>query len=119
MKYRFISANRETFKVGHICKLLNVSRSGYYAWLKRPKSRRARDNQALEDKIRVLHSASHGIYGAPKIHQDLVDAGIRCGKNRVARIMRKASLRSRTRRKFKATTNSRHNLPARGLRPGD
>ncbi len=111
MKYRFISANRETFKVGHMCKLLNVSRTGYYAWLKRPKSRRTRENQALEDRIRVLHSASHGIYGAPRIHQDLVDAGIPCGKNRVARIMRKAGLRSRTRRKFKATTNSRHNLP--------
>ena len=82
MKFRFISAHRETFKVGRMCKLLNVSRSGYHAWLKRPESRRSRENRALEAKIRVLHAASHGIYGAPKIHQDLIDDGIRCGKNR-------------------------------------
>jgi transposase InsO family protein len=111
MKYRFISDHRETFKVGRMCRLLNVSRSGYYWWLKRPESRRSRENRALQDKIRVLHVASHGIYGAPKIHRDLVDTGIRCGKNRVARIMREAGIRSRTKKKFKATTNSKHNLP--------
>jgi len=111
MKYRFISVHRETFKVGRMCKLLNVSRSSYYAWLKRPESRRSRENKSLEDKIRVLHKTSHGIYGSPRIHRDLVDAGIRCGKNRVARIMREAGIRSRTKRKFKATTNSKHNLP--------
>ena len=111
MKYRFISDHRETFKVGRMCKLLNVSRSSYYAWLKRPESRRGRENRSLEDKIRVLHRTSHGIYGSPRIHRDLVTAGIRCGKNRVARIMREAGIRSRTKRKFKATTNSKHNLP--------
>jgi putative transposase len=111
MKYRFISAHRETFKVGRMCKLLNVSRSGYYAWRKRPESRRSRENRALEDKIRVLHKASHGIYGSPRVHRDLVDAGVRCSKHRVARIMRNAGIRSRTKKKFKATTNSKHNLP--------
>ena len=111
MKFRFISAHRETFKVGRMCTLLKVSRSGYYAWLKRPESRRSLENRALEDKIRVIHSASHGIYGSPKIYKDLIDDGVRCGKNRVARIMREAGIRSRTKKKFKATTNSRHNLP--------
>ena len=111
MKFRFISAHRETFKVGRMCKLLNVSRSGYHAWIKRPESRRSRENRALEAKIRVLHAASHGIYGAPMIHQDLTDEGIRCSKNRVGRIMRKAGIQSRTKKKFKATTNSRHNFP--------
>jgi transposase InsO family protein len=94
-----------------MCKLLNVSRSGYHAWIKRPESRRKSENRALEAKIRVLYAASHGIYGAPRIHQDLIDDGIRCGKNRVARIMRKAGIQSRTKKKFKATTNSRHNFP--------
>lgn len=111
MKYRFISEHRGTFKVGRMCTLLNVSRSGYYAWRKRPESRRSRENRALEAKIRVIHAASHGIYGSPKIHRDLVEDGVPCGKNRVARIMRKANIRSRTKKKFKATTNSRHNLP--------
>ena len=111
MKYRFISAHRETFKVGRMCTLFNVSRSGYYAWLTRPESPRNRENRSLEDKIRLLHAASHGIYGSPKIHRDLVEDGVRCGKNRVARIMRKANIRSCTKKKFKATTNSRHGLP--------
>mgnify|MGYP001819346886 FL=1 len=111
MKFRFISAHRETFKVGRMCKLLKVSRSGFHAWLNRPQSRRSRKNRALEAKIRVLHAASHGIYGAPKIHRDLIDNGVPCGKNRVARIMCEAGLRSRTKKKFKATTNSRHNFP--------
>jgi transposase InsO family protein len=94
-----------------MCKLLNVSRSGYHSWLKRPESKTSRENRALEAKIRVLHAASHAIYGMPKIHRDLVDDGIRVGKNRVARIMKKAGIRSRTKKKFKATTNSQHNLP--------
>jgi putative transposase len=111
MKFRFIFDHRGTFKVGRMCKLLKVSRSGFHAWIKRPESRRSRENRALETKIRVFHAASHGIYGAPRIHQDLIDDGIPCGKNRVARIMRRAGIRSRTKKKFKATTNSRHSLP--------
>ena len=111
MKYRFISAHRGTFKVGRMCTLLKVSRSGFYAWLTRPESQRSLENRALEAKIRVFHAASHGIYGSPKIHRDLIDDGVRCGKNRVARIMREAGIRSRRKKKFKATTNSRHSLP--------
>ena len=111
MKFKFIADHRETFKVGRMCEVLKVSRSGYHIWAIRPESDRNRENRALENKIRVLHAASHGILGAPKIHRDLTDDGIRCGKNRVARIMRKAGIRSRVKRKFKATTNSRHNLP--------
>ena len=111
MKFRFISAHREAFKVGRMCTLLKVSRSGYYAWLSRPESRRSCENRALKDKIRVFHAASHSIYGSPKIYKDLIGDGVRCGKNRVARIMRESGIRSRTKKKFKATTNSRHNLP--------
>ena len=111
MKFQFIADHRETFRVGRMCALLHVSPSGFYAWLTRPESRRSIENRALEDRIRVLHAASHGISGSPKIHRDLTDEGIRCGKNRVARIMREAGIRSRTKKKFKATTNSRHNLP--------
>ena len=111
MKFQFIADHRGIFNVGRMCALLNVSRSGFYSWLTRPESRRSVENRALEDKIRVLHAASYGIYGSPKIHRDLTDAGVRCGKNRVARIMREAGIRSRTKKKFKATTNSRHNLP--------
>jgi transposase InsO family protein len=68
----------------------------------------------LEVKIRVFHADSHGIYGSPKIHYDLIDDGVRCSKNRVARTMREAGIRSRRRKKFKAITNSRHRLPVAG-----
>jgi len=111
MKFQFIFDHRGTFRVGRMCKLLNVSRSGYHAWRTRPESHRSRENRSLEAKIRVFHAASHGIYGAPRIHLDLLDDGIQCGKNRVARIMRKAGIRSRSKKKFKATTDSRHNFP--------
>ena len=110
MKYRFISGHRGTFKVGRMCQILNVSPSGYHAWKKRPESRLSLENRGLEDKIRVLHKASHGIYGSPRVYRDLVEAGVRCGKNRVARIMRQAGIRSRSKRKFKATTNSKHSF---------
>lgn len=111
MKFEFIFDHRETYNVGRMCKLLNVSRSGFYSWCNRSESPRNRENQVLEDKIRVLHAESHSIYGAPRIHQELVHTGHPCGKNRVARIMKEAGIRSRTRKKFKATTHSKHNLP--------
>ena len=60
MKYRFISDHRETFKIGRMCKLLNISRSEYYGWQKRPESRRSLENRALEGKILVFHKANHG-----------------------------------------------------------
>ena len=111
MKFQFISDHRETFKVGRMCNVFNVSRSGYYAWVNRSESPRSIENRALKVKIRVLHAASYGIYGSPKIYLDLKDEGIRCGKNRVARIMKEAGLHSRTKKKFKATTQSNHQLP--------
>jgi len=92
MKFRFISAHMETFKVGHMYSLLNVPHTGYYAWCKQRESRRSFENRILEDKIRVLHFVSHCIYGAPKIHQDLIDDGVGCSKNHVAQIMREADI---------------------------
>lgn len=114
MKFQFISDHRETFKVGRMCNVFNVSRSGYYAWVNRSESPRSIENRALKVKIRVLHAASHGIYGSPKIYLDLKDEGIHCGKNRVARIMKEAGLHSRAKKKFKATTQSNHQLPVTG-----
>jgi transposase InsO family protein len=111
MKFRFISENRETFKVGRMCNVLKVSCTGFYAWLQRPESRRSRKNRFLEQKIREIHQDSNMIYGAPKVQRELKDQGIPCGKNRVARIMRKAGIKSKAKRKFKATTNSRHRFP--------
>ena len=94
-----------------MCRVLQVSRSGYYRWLNRKPSQRQLDNQRLDEQIREIYDQSKGRYGSPKITQELRDQGHRVGKNRVANRMRKAGLRSKVRRKYRVTTNSKHNLP--------
>jgi len=95
-----------------MCSVLEVSRSGFYAWLKRAESRRSREDRELTEQIRQIHEESHGIYGAPRIHAVLLRRGRRCGINRVARLMRLAGIRSRTYRRFRVrTTDSNHSLP--------
>jgi len=87
-----------------MCRLLGVSASGYYAWAKRPLSRRAQTDALLMDDIGTAHAASHGTYGAPRIHAELADAGIRVGRKRVARLMRTAGLVGVSRRRGVVTT---------------
>ena len=111
MKYRFIDRYSSEFRVERMCKVLGVSRSGYYGWRKRPQSRRQRENEQVLMEIKKSHTRSKEIYGSPRITEDLRAKGIRCGKNRVARLMRNNGIVARSRRKFKATTNSKHNLP--------
>ena len=94
-----------------MCSVFQVSRSGYYAWRKQPESRKRREDDALSKVITEIHEESRKIYGSPKIHGELQKRGIRCGQNRVARLMRKDGLRAKIIRKFKATTNSKHDLP--------
>ncbi len=91
-----------------MCRVLEVSRSGYYRWLGRKPSQRQLDNQRLDAQIRQIYDDSKGRYGSPKITQELRDRGRRVGKNRVARRMRKAGLRSKVRRKYRVTTDSKH-----------
>jgi len=87
-----------------MCRLLNVSTSGYYAWRRRSPSLRQRRDAALTEKIREIHQASNGTYGAPRIHRELVEDGYRVGRKRVARLMREAGLQGVTRRKWITTT---------------
>lgn len=96
MKYEFIEANRQDHCVMVMCRVLQVSRSGYYAWIERPVSLTAQDNERLVVLIRASHAASGGIYGAPRVTADLREAGERCGKNRVARLMRIHEIRGVT-----------------------
>ena len=93
-----------------MCKVLNVSPSGYYSWLKRPESPRRKENRRLEAKIRVIFKENREVYGAPRIHAELADNDGSYSKNRVARIMRNAGLKAKTKRRFKATTDSRHSF---------
>jgi len=100
------------YPVGVMCRVLEVSRSGYYAWRERPPSARKMADQALIIKIRHYFEASEETYGAERIHQDLQAAGIRCGRERVARLMRQACLEPKTKRPFKVqTTDSDHSMP--------
>jgi putative transposase len=100
-----VKANQATHPVGVMCRLLNVSRSGFYAWLERPKCARALKDLALTAKIEMIHRRSRDTYGARNIHAELADDyGIRVGCKRVARLMRAAHLRGATLRRFVVTT---------------
>ncbi|ULA62800.1 MAG: transposase [Nitrospira sp.] len=94
MKYAFIKAHRREFDTAMMCRLLDVSRSGFYAWVQNPLSDRAREDQRLLGLIRASYTASHGIYGAPRIFLDLREAGETCSKHRVARIMRANNIKA-------------------------
>jgi putative transposase len=90
-----------------MCRLLHISRSGFYAWLDRPMSERYRSDLALTGKIEAIHRRSRGVYGSPNIHAELADDyGIRVGRKRVARLMRLAGLRGATLRRYVVTTQT-------------
>ena len=91
---------------------LQVSKSGYYAWLKRSKSLRSTENEALLKEIIQIHEASHGAYGGRKITHEINRKSEKpVNHKRVERIMRENGIRSKSHKKYKATTNSKHNLP--------
>jgi len=97
--FAFIEAEKEHFPVATLCRLLGISRSGYYAWRKRPPSARAHANQELTRHIRAVHEASRGTYGAPRIRAELRERGVVCSRKRVARLLRLAGLQGCHRRK--------------------
>ena len=102
-----MKVNQATHSVGMMCRLLGVSRSGFYAARERPMSNRARRDLALTGKIEAIHRGSNGVYGSPNIHAELADDhGIRVGRKRVARLMRRAGLRGVTLRRYVVTTQS-------------
>lgn len=94
-----MSANQAAFPVAAMCRVLGVSESGYYAWLQRGPSRRARRDAELLVAVRASHARSDATYGAPRVHEDLAEAGHRVGRKRVARLMRADGLAGVSRRK--------------------
>lgn len=94
-----------------MCKVLGVSRSGYYAWESRPECPHKQENKRLLDNIIKEYKASRNVYGSRKVTRALARKGIHCSRNRVARIMKENNISSIRIRKYKATTNSKHNLP--------
>jgi putative transposase len=111
VKYAFIDAHRAQYPVPAMCALLEVSRSGYHAWRGRGPSRRECENTRLLAQIRAIHVASGGSYGSPRVHRELLAQGHRVSLNRVRRLMKENRIAARHKRKFRATTDSRHSLP--------
>lgn len=94
--------------VATMCRLLGVSASGYYAWCDRPPSARVKANDALLVQIRDIHVSSRRTYGVPRIHAELQERGVRCGRKRVARLMRHADLHGAQRPRYRSTTRQDH-----------
>lgn len=109
MKYACIRVHRAEYPVVLMCRVLEVSRSGFYAAERRTPSSRVAENQSLQAIIGAIHETSRGTYGSPRIHRELRATGRPCGRNRIARLMRESGLRAKTRRRYRPlTTNSKH-----------
>jgi putative transposase len=111
VRFGFIRGHREEFRVLTMCRVLRVSRSGFYAWLRRPESRRTREDRRLLVEIRAIHQGTRGSYGSPRIHRELREQGEDCGRGRVVRLMKANGVVARGKRKFRATTDSKHSHP--------
>jgi transposase InsO family protein len=113
VKFAFIKAELSgSYPVEVACDVLEVSRSGYYAWRDRPAGARAKRRAALAAKVRAVHEATRRVYGSPRVCAALVASGERACENTVAKVMREQQIRARTSRKFvPRTTDSRHGQP--------
>ena len=110
-RYRFIGEHRTHWRVEEMCRTLEVSRSGYYAWYGRPPSARARETRRLDTRIRMLFTEHRQVAGSPKLTALLRQEGEHVSRAWVARRMQALGLRSKVRRKFRVTTNARHAYP--------
>ena len=110
--YAFIKQHKNEFPINVMCRVLTVSRSGYYAFLKRPKSVREQINTRLVVHMKAIHSKKYyRYYGSPRMCKELRNRGLMCSENRVARLMQQAGIVAKPRRRFQCTTQSKHNLP--------
>ena len=102
--FEFVRANQEHYPIACLCRVLEVSTSGYYAWRQRPPGRRAQEREALSRRIVVIHADSRQTYGARRVHAELQAEGVSVSRPRVARLMRAMGLQGVTRRKRRCTT---------------
>jgi transposase InsO family protein len=124
VRFRFIEAEKANFSIAAICRVLQVTRSGFYAWRKRTESARWLRDRKLLRPIRASFYGSRRTYGSPRVHRELLASGERVSRKRVARLMREEGLESRRRKRFRRTTDSGHSHPvaanalARRFEPG-
>ena len=111
MKYAMMKDLQAEYSVPLLCRLYDVSPSGYYAWLGRTPSKRAQEDLRLEMEIRAAHQRTRETYGAERLQEDLADNGVNTTVHRIKRIRKKLGIRCKQKRKFKNTTDSNHGLP--------
>ena len=111
MRFALIDAEKAEFPVRTMCRVLDVSESGFFSWKGRPASQRQRDDMIYLAHIRIAFELSNRTYGSPRMHRDLVDEGLSIGRRRTARLMRENGLAARQKRRFKRTTDSTHAWP--------
>jgi len=102
---------RLRYTIAQMCSIFKVSPSGYYTWLKRKPSKRAQEEERLEVEIKAAHQRTRETYGPERLQRDLAEHGVKAGVCRIRRVRKKLGLRCKQKRKFKATTDSRHTLP--------
>jgi len=110
VRFAFIATEKACYPVALMCRVLQVSRSGYYAWCKRLPAPRILKDQTLALEVAAIHAESRGRYGSPRVHAELRERGQRTARKRVARLMRAAGLCARERRRFRRTTDSGHGM---------
>jgi len=111
MRYRFIGAEKTNYPITILCRAMRVSPSGYYAFMQRGPSARALANEKLLTAIKEIHVESRGTYGSPRMYRELIDRGHEVSPGRVERLMRLNGISARRKRRFKVTTDSKHNSP--------
>lgn len=111
MRYQFIEGHRQEFPTRLMCRVLGVSTGGYYEWRRRPPGAREETRQALVAEIKAVHQEVKARYGSPRIRAELVARGHSCCVNTVAKLMNRAGVAAKTRRKFRCTTDSNHDRP--------
>lgn len=111
MRYAFIDEHRSVWPLPVMCRILEVSKSGYFAWKNRPDSAKEKSDRVLAEKIATIHSEHRSVYGSPRIHQVLKENGFQVSRKRVARLMKELGISAKRCRRRVITTDSKHDLP--------
>jgi putative transposase len=118
VRYRFVQEHAQQFPIALLCRVLEVSPSGYHAWRSRPEAPRGAANRALRGRLREIHQAHRRCYGRRRLHAQLQAEGVSCSPNRVARLMQQEGISGRIRRAFRVTTDAKHGFPVAPNRLG-
>ena len=110
-KYNFVEVSRSEYRIKRICRAIEVSESGYNSWRRGEGKKRKTEDKQLTEEIKWIFEKNKSRYGSPRIEKELRKKGVKTSPKRVARLMQENGLKARTKRKYRATTNSKHNLP--------